>query len=304
MDDAATATLGRALLRLGRASATGWLHVVARDRGAIAIRDGKPVSIRCRNGREPLGDLIAGDDRARQRALARDFDGPVGRAAVIRGLASPGAVSDALRRQMRGRLARWFAEPIRSVRFVEGRVGRAPFEEPPSADDLVLASLRRVLAERSVEDLGGLRERSFVLSPHAEALRGAALAPWESAMLARIRHGGTGRGVVGSQLLMLAVEPERGLRALHGWTVLGWLTRVDVGRRDHSQLLRKRHQLRRRAAPARLLDLGAAKPGGSRRALRRLAAQVHPDRFEEDLAETSQEVMRALVAAADALSSK
>ncbi len=215
-----------------------------------------------------------------------------------------GAVSDALRRQMRGRLARWFAEPIRSVRFVEGRVGRAPFEEPPSADDLVLASLRRVLADRPVHDLDGLRSRSFVLSPHAEALRGAALAPWESAMLARARRAGGGRGVSGSQLLLLAGDERRGLRTLHGWYVLGWLARVDVARRDHSLLLRKRHQLRRREAPSRLLDLAPSDRKGPRRALRRLAAQVHPDRFEEDLAETSQEVMRALVAAADAIGTK
>ncbi|MBO6938642.1 MAG: hypothetical protein JJ863_26985 [Deltaproteobacteria bacterium] len=303
MDDASTATLGRALLRLGRAGATGWLHVAGRDRGAIAIRDGKPVSIRCRDGKDTLGDLIAGDERARE-ALARGFDGPVGREAVVRGVASVGAVSDALRRQMRGRLARWFAEPIRSVRFVEGKVGRAPFEEPPSADDLVLASLRRVLADRSVDDLDGLRSRSFVLSPHAEALRGAALAPWESAMLARARQASGGRGVRGSQLLLLAGDEERGLRTLHGWYVLGWLTRVDVGRRDHSMLLRKRHQLRRRATPSRLLEMAPAERNRPRSALRRLAAQVHPDRFEEDLAETSQEVMRALVAAAEALGSK
>lgn len=302
MDDAATATLGRALLRLGRANATGWLHVVARHRGAIAIRDGKPVSVRCRDGAEPLGDLIAGEDRARRQSLARSFDGPVGRAAVVRGLASPGAVSDALRRQMRGRLARWFAEPIRRIRFVEGKVGRAPFEEPPTADDLVLASLRRVLADRPVSDLEHLRERSFVLSPHAEGLRGTALAPWEAAMLARAKRSDGGRGVRGSQLVQLAGEDARGLRTLHGWGVLGWLARVDVGRRDHSMLVRKRHQLRRREAPAQLLDMSSARRPAPRRALRRLAAQVHPDRFEEELSETSQEVMRALVAAADALS--
>jgi len=300
VDDAATATLGRALLRLGRANATGWLHVLARHRGTIAIRDGKPVGIRCRDGTEPLGDLIAGEDHARRESLARSFDGPVGRAAVLRGLASPGAVSDALRRQMRGRLARWFAEPVRRVRFVEGKVGRAPFEEPPSADDLVLASLRRVLDARPTGDLGHLPTRSFVLSPHAEGLRGAALAPWEAAMLAATRRSDCGRGVRGSQLLQLAGHEDRGLRTLHGWSVLGWLARVDVGRRDHSMLLRKRHQLRRRATPARLLETGPER--APRRALRRLAAQVHPDRFEEELAETSQEVMRALVAAADALS--
>ncbi|MAQ15011.1 MAG: hypothetical protein CMN30_09490 [Sandaracinus sp.] len=304
MDDAAVATLGRALGRLGRARASGWLHVVARDRGKIAIRDGRPVSIRSRDG-APLGDLIAAGDAERTARLARALDGPVGRAAVLRGVASPGAVSDAIRRQMRERLAAWFAEPIRDVRFHPGKVGRAPFEEPPSAEDLVLASLRRVSLRRDVRDLRPLADARFRLSPHAQALREAALAPWERAILERVSAHDEGRGVRGAPLVALADpsgSPERGLRILHGWRLLGWLTPVDVARRDHSLLLRKRHQLRRRASPARLLDLdGSTRDQGPRRALRRLAAQVHPDRFEGDLAETSDEVLRGLLDAADRL---
>ena len=231
----------------------------------------------------------------------------MGRAAVIRGLASPGAVSDAVRKQMRGRLARWLAEPIRELQFRTGSVPRAPFEEPPSAEDLVLASLRRVALRRDTRDLRGLADLRFVGSPHTALLGSATLAPWERAIMERLVQGG-GRGIRGAHLIALADPsgcPDRGLRILHGWRLLGWLSPIDVSRRDHSTLLRKRHQLRRRASPARLLEMeeprGGDAPAGARRALRRMAAQVHPDRFEADLAETSDEVMRALTAAADAL---
>ena len=269
------------------------------------MRDGTPVAVHSKDGSEPLGDLIAGDDAERRASLARSFDGPIGRAAVVRGIASAGAVSDALRRQMRGRLARWFDEPIRSVRFVHGRVGRAPFEEPPTAADLVLAALRRSARRRPTEDLAGLLDKDFLPSPTLRTLEGAALAPWESALVARVRTG-SGRGVPAAELIEVAGDPALGLRTLHGWSLLGWLTTADVARRDHSLLLRKRHQLRRRATPARLLDLSSSHGSNDtdaspRRALRRLAAKVHPDRFEPSLAETSEEVLRALVAAADAL---
>jgi curved DNA-binding protein CbpA len=67
-------------------------------------------------------------------------------------------------------------------------------------------------------------------------------------------------------------------------------------------LLRKTRQLRRGAAATELLDLPAnAKGRDARRALRRLASAVHPDRFGEAapdaIQRASNEVMTALLRA-------
>jgi hypothetical protein len=73
----------------------------------------------------------------------------------------------------------------------------------------------------------------------------------------------------------------------------------------YSLLLRKQRQIRRHAPPHTLLDLPASAAAiDARRALRRLARRLHPDRFDTDapaLRTLSSEVMLALVRAEESL---
>ena len=65
--------------------------------------------------------------------------------------------------------------------------------------------------------------------------------------------------------------------------VLGAANESERAHDAYGLLLRKRREIKRRAPAAALLDLsGPASAGDARKALRRLAARLHPDRFERE----------------------
>jgi hypothetical protein len=128
-----------------------------------------------------------------------------------------------------------------------------------------------------------------------DLLCGAELRPEETAVVFWLR-----RGLEAEDVPLL---PGCGLR---GYRFL-WMLKLLRGAATRSSgsyplLLRKRRELRNQASARALLDLpeGAAE-GDSRRALRRLVRDLHPDRFGDDVPgpvrRASAEIVTALVEA-------
>jgi hypothetical protein len=291
--------LARALMTLARAERTGVLCVHAGRRGArIAVVDGVPRAVRLEEGdADALGDLLlrAGDLDAGLHAEALDGAaprGPVGAWLVDRGLASRPAVELALRRQLRMRLLAVFRWTGLDYRFEAGtgQVGVPWVSEPMSAADLVLGALRHLVAALPARVRARLlRESRYELTPLGECLLGeAALWPEEAALGALLRQPSER-----AALIRHITRSERAAVALCALLLVGGV-REEAAR--YGLLLRKRGQVRRAESPRALLDLpehASAEEG--RRALKRLARQLHPDRVGEDAAGTSNDVLRALL---------
>jgi hypothetical protein len=276
--------LGRGLLRLGEARATGTLNVQGVGRARIALHAGRVVAVDV-DGAPPLGDLLAVDEARHREALDRRAPvGPVGRWLVREGLADPAAVTHALRRQMRARVSRLFAWSEVELRFVPVSAPLPALDEPLTATDLVLGALRDVVRP-SAETEARLRDAEWTLSTLGRSqLPRAELFPQERAMLFALE-----RGARGEDVLALGGGHPRALRALHAWHVVGLAVerRLEAAGRDgrHQALIRARGALRRDKTTAR-----------DERTLRRTLRDVHPDRFEPRLQATCSDVVRELLA--------
>ncbi|MFW6052075.1 MAG: DUF4388 domain-containing protein [Myxococcota bacterium] len=301
-------SLARALLALARSRATGVLTVQAgAARARLAVIDGTPRAVALDGvDDEPLGDLLARegalDPRVHAWALIQGApEIPIGRWLVAVGAASAPAVAHALRVQLRRRVRRMFLWPGSEFRFEAGspEVGLEPLDEPVRVGDLVLGAMREAVAdvplERACRDIGeGLLE----LTPLGEAVvADAALWPAEAAMVPLLRRGVDAQVAVG-----VAGRSSRGIRTLYALKLLHGVAVPEPAATSYPLLLRKHRQVRRHADPAALLDLGpGARPAEARRALRRLAGALHPDRFDRTappaVRSASAEVMSALVRA-------
>lgn len=313
--------LARALLALGRSEASGVLEVRSEGRRAeIAIVAGTPRAVRIEDEAgsfedETLGDALvrsgAMDGEAHLRALESAEDGapsePVGEWLVRMGAATSAAVSHALRAQLRKRVARLLAWPAAEYRFVAGHsdVAVAHLEEPMSSAELVLAAMRDLVAgEPAVRARRVLGDGMLVMTALGQALLGepdmVALWPDEAAMLPALKQ-----GAVVDVVLAGAKGSARALRLLLALRWLGAVAPPGLAGAAYTTLLRKKRQLRRKGTqPHALLDLPQRAPRAeARKALRKLATQVHPDRFASDPAvvPASEAVMSALTRAADAL---
>jgi hypothetical protein len=139
---------------------------------------------------------------------------------------------------------------------------------------------------------------SFELTALGEALvERARLWPEELAMVALLRRGATVDALLG------AVGPGiRAVRTLFALKLLHAIAPPSPGDRSYRLLLRKTGEIRRDEDAHVLLDLPpGATAGAARRALRRLASEIHPDRFSDsmspDLRRLSADVLAALVRA-------
>ena len=304
----AATSLARALLALSRARATGVLAVAAdRRRARVAVMDGTPRAVAVQPGDdETLGDLLSShgalDAEAHARALARSTPcGPVGDWLVAHGAASRPAVEWAVRRLLERRVARLFEWQGAELAFRGGLadVGAAHVAEPVSTADVVMGAMRAAVGSTSVvEARRRLGDGVLVLSRLGEALLGeATLWPEEAAMLPLLRA-----GAPISALLATAGGTRRAILGLHALRLLGATQPPGSERQAYGVLLRKHRQLRH-AVNADALDLlelpRGARPDEARRALRRLAQLVHPDRFGEHeppaVRAASREIMTALV---------
>lgn len=300
-------SFGRALWALGRAGSTGVLEVAGdAQRCRIALVEGTPRAATALRADGTLGDalLSEGDlDLVRHGAalLHAPPSGPVGDWLVAQRVASRPAVELALRVQLRRRILRIFAFREIEFHFVSGSadVGLSHVGEPVAAADLVLGGMRRVLRDSPPTVLRGQLPGPHLRLSEAGCalLSAAALFPSEAAMLPLLLQGAT--------TAALHERAQGCPRARTLLTALGLLGLLH-GRRGqvsgYALLARKRRELRSRRPAHALLDLPPdAGPGEARRALRRLALQLHPDRLDPDapgaVRRASTEVMGALIAA-------
>lgn len=289
MSAPAVSHLCRTLVRLERARATGTLSIIpCTSTGEEVI--GRAATLRFEDG---VPVFLATDDEHRLGRFVTtpggtEGDLPCGATWLRDAQITRGELAHALRRQLRTRLSVILGWQRVALRFDRHATEGPRLPEPIPARDLVAHALRRSLASVEPETEAWLRQETWRLRV---PLDDVALAPHERAMCVPLRQ-----GALGEVVLAVGGNSVRALQVLHAWQRGGLIESARRG--DHRELLRKRHQLRQRANPQALLDLG---PGASRddarRALRRLVRKVHPDRFDPQLARASEDVVRALVQA-------
>jgi len=291
----AAVPLARALLSLAYAKRSGSLHVqVGFRRATVELSQGAVVSLVGVDG-ELLGDALLREgelDSGRHGAALSEAEpeGPVGRWLVAIGAASREAVDRALVAQLERRLGALLRFAGASLRFEELRAQTLAMPSIVAAvAPSVWSGLLTLAAELTHDERAQLAGQGGLRLTRAGTQFVAALnlsgRPLEIDAVLRREHGH---------------EPARAaLRAL-GLAVDG---RVDAD--AFSLLLRKQREIRRHASAEALLDLPPRPaPEQARRALRRLAQKLHPDRFSGELPAlraVSSEVMRALFRAEEAL---
>lgn len=291
---------------LARSGKSGVLSVVGDTASArIGVREGRVVAMRVSpDDGDSLGEELrrSGDwDETRARAAGSPRPGsPLGAWAVAAGAASEAAVSHALRRQLRRRIVRLFALDPLELRLSPGSadLGVSELAEPPTTAELIVSALReRVATEALALVRRRLGDGFYVLTPLGrELLASAVLWPDEQALLPLLEQGASVDALVSASR-----GSARAQRTLYALRMLGACGPPEP-RDGYAVLLRKTRQLRRGARPAELLDLPPnAARGDARRALRRLASTVHPDRFgaaaPAAIKTASHEVMTALLRA-------
>ncbi len=298
------AALARGLLVLARSGKSGVLSVVGEKVTArVGVRAGRVVAMRVApDDGDSLGEELRRSGSWNETCAAGGPPPgvPVGAWAVSVGASSEAAVSHALRRQLRRRVVRLFALDPLELRLSPGSadLGVCELIEPPTSAELIVSALRDRVAD---EPLTLVRKRLgdglLVLTPlGSELLEGAALWPDEHAMVPLLERGASVDAIVSA-----ARGSARAQRTLYALRTLGACGPPEP-REGYAVLLRKARQVRRGARPTELLDLPAgARNEDARRALRRLATAVHPDRFGRDapdaIKSTSHEVMAALLRA-------
>lgn len=212
---------------------------------------------------------------------------------IDRELASRGAVIGAHREQMRVRLAAMMGWRGVSVALERGSPRAAPGVDPAFTADLVVEALRRVVhdlpIERARDRLGAhawaltalgksLCSRG-ALHPDEAALAGALASPSDLATLERVG------------------KTERAIRFAYALTFVE-AAALPSQAGSMTLLARKTTELRRDASASRLLDLPMhARSADARGALRKLARELHPDRFAAHAPAGIQEASTAVVAA-------
>ena len=301
-------SFARALICLSRSRRTG---VLALDGGAescrVSVVDGIPRAATAVCGAEDtLGDALlrAGelDCDAHLKALqAGGACRPVGAWLVEVGAASRPAVESALREQLRSRMVEVFRWPSLRYRFTDGQpdVGVPLVAEPVAVADLVLDAVRRSVAgDPSAylrRHLGGYTLRTT--APGKSLLEGAALWPEEAALASLLAEGCELQTIAD-----LTGHSGRALRLLYALHLMGAVTTGPARSRPFTLLVAKRQQLRAAASAAALLELPEhPPPGEARKALRRLARQLHPDRLGSNappaLRQACTEMMSVLASA-------
>jgi hypothetical protein len=309
MDRLEVATaLARALLSLARARATGVLGLRARGRSAdVSIEDGAPIAVALVGEDDPcLGDWLVRDgalDPVRHREAMEEGGprGPVGAWLVASGATTEDALAGAVSAQLRHRLSLLFRWEDVELCFRAGSswVGARRANGERAAAALVLEAMRATVAD---EPLLVVRKRLGdgvlkLTELGRQLVEGAELFPEEQAM-ARLLE----RGDAVDAILSAGGGTSRALRGLFAFRLLGAAMPPSPGGHAYRLLLRKQRQIRMAADAQSLLELPQGhRPEQARRALRRLARDVHPDRFAEAahpaLREASAEVLTALVAA-------
>lgn len=271
----------------------------------IGVRAGRVTAMRVEpDDGDFLGDALrrmgAWDDEALDAPMPDSEEEPVGRWAARVGATTASAVSHALRKQLQRRMARLFALDPPELRLTPGKadIGVLELEEPPKTAELIVSALRERVADLPLHSLRRrLGDGMLVLTPLGrELLEGGTLWPEEQALVTPLEAGASL-----DTLIAVSGHAPRALRTLYALRQVGACAPPEP-RKGYATLLRKTRQVRRAARAAELLDLPpGARDDEARRALRRLAAAVHPDRFGTTtpaaIRSASHQVMSALVKA-------
>lgn len=297
-------TLARGLLALHRAEATG--VVTVRGSGGIAkllVIEGTARAIQIPGDDESLGELLSRvgklDLVAHGRALVGEEPrGLIGRWLVRHGAASEAAVSEALRNQLRQRVIGLFRWRDLELAFSASAdwEGGPPLDQPVLPTELVLDAFLDAADSLSMEEASRrIGKGRLVLTRVGEAIaKRAALGAAEARLMHHLKLGSEAQELVaGSE------NARRALSFLMALKALGAVTRPSATARSYQALIRKQRQLRDCARSAALLDLPArATSSDAHRSLRRLARDLHPDRFPEpELRRASNDVLSQLVQA-------
>lgn len=274
----------------------------------LGIVQGRAVSIAGAD-LAPLGDTLRAlgeiDRRAPSALLRAPLPGPIGARLVALGATSAEAVRRALSLQLAGGVEAVLRGPNDALALAARPCDARACEISIDLAAAVWRALLGIAAALPAHVRAGLAgDDALALS---ETGRRRVQGLLRAARSGELAHDDA-RGPIDGALIAraLAAEPPRELHALRAiLRVLGAVhapsARADSG---YALLLRKRRELARNASASVLLEL----PGPSsalhvRRALRRLAQRLHPDRFEHGdarLHALSTEVMRALLGAASA----
>jgi hypothetical protein len=300
--------LARMLLGLAQRGERGVLYVrTTRGAARVVIDAGALLAISLLWSQDDsLGDMLlrSGDLSATRHFAALgetkwDEGAPVGRWLLDAQLTTHGAVAHALRAQLRGRMRGLLTARILDTRFESGDAPGAlrPIEEPLRIADVVVSCLRSLAGGLGAAQLAPDDVALELSSMGRYLLEHVALWPEEEALRA----------------LLTRNEPHAvaGLRKQHarvGTLIVilealgGLVSRVPKERGRYGLLVRKRRQIRDGEGPYRLLELReGASSDDARKALRRLASQLHPDALgpsaPDALRRASTEVMSALVEA-------
>ncbi|MDH5671672.1 MAG: hypothetical protein OEZ06_05945 [Myxococcales bacterium] len=303
----------RALLSLGRSRCSGIVRVdCERGRSGLVLNDGRIVGLHGPfRAARALGDALieAGqlDAAAHLEALRADHESdaspdaklPAGRWLLRHGLASAQSIDRALRLQVEEQLrALLSCEQLRSgFQHVPAQGPGIDDASWPTIADVVFDALTAQVSDSDRRDIAQrLRGRRVRLTKRGESTLGALESDGSNAELMRVLQGGVcfDVAITSAGVERLFVAAER----------LGFLRDADaaVSGERYRLLLRKRRQLRAGSDAHSLLELDAdANAGAARRALRRLARDLHPDGFDADappgLRRVAEEVMGDLVAA-------
>ncbi len=292
-------SLGRALLRLSHARATGTLEV----RGGRFRRGGRRARFVLHSGRAvavdlpgvaPLHEFVDMDLDA-HRSMLPELEGragPIGQRLVRGGLLPAAGLTHALRRQMRARTIEVFSWPVAEFAFAPIAAAVPTIDRPMSIGDLVAFACRGSLRVPSVVRRR-LERATFGLTDRGRhALAESALYPEEMAMHQVL----TAQPMLGESLLSVGGGAQRAETALYGWSLVGIVRERSVETSSHRTLLRKRRQLGQADARG-LLELDQTTGRSARQNLTRLLCDVHPDKFGPDLQRSSGEVVQALLRA-------
>lgn len=278
----------RTLDLLARGCATGTIAVTSASRsGSISMVAGRIAHVEAPGAAPLLGELLGIDREPSTR------EGWIGERLKLDGLATHGAVLGAHREQMRARLVAMMSWRGVSVALRSGTPRVAPGVDPAFTADLVLEALRRasreVPHERAKEKLAA---HAWSLTALGRSLCGrAALHPDEAALVA----------IMAAPTDLAAMErvgkSERAIRFAYALTFVEAASfPSEAG--SMTLLARKTTELRRDASANRLLDLPHhARSADARGALRKLARDLHPDRFAAHAPRGIQEASAAVVSA-------
>lgn len=322
--DALRVASSRARLLLALAEAERDCDVLAgRGAGRLRLRlvRGRAVAIAGADI-EPLGDTLralGALDADSARAIVDDPHGaPIGARLIAAGATSVAAVRSALRMQLFhgvSLLLRWpvgALDPVACSR-AESLPNTASIDLTAAvwggmfriASELPTYALARLsgTAALTLTELGRRRVQGLLRAEQAGELSLA----FQSARVAPAAGLSAPTGDVLARAL--AADPPPDVYAARAiLRVLGSVLDAKTNEDAYALLFRKRRELSRKASATALLDLvGPTSDAHVRRALRRLAQKLHPDRFEsadDRLRAVSAEVMRGLSSAASELGSR